>query len=136
MPELPEVAVTRLSITTHIQGKTILDVTVHNPDLRRPVPSEIKRVLPRQIIQDVERRGKYLPFCCSAGGIILHLGMTGELKIVSAGTAPDKHDHLDIDFTDGLCLRFSDMRRFGATIRQFRQAGRSSWICPGCQILI
>lgn len=116
MPELPEVEVTRRRITPHIQGKTIFDVTVRNADLRRPVPSEIRTELPGQIIQDVERRGKYLLFRCPAGWIILHLGMTGDMKIISARTAPEKHDHLDIVFRDGICLRFNDTRRFGSIL--------------------
>jgi formamidopyrimidine-DNA glycosylase len=116
MPELPEVEVTRRRITPHIQGKTIFHVTVRNPDLRLPIPSEIGTEIPGRIIQAVERRGKYLLFDCTAGWIILHLGMTGEVKIVPVLMTPDKHDHLDIVLRDGQCLRFNDTRRFGTIL--------------------
>ncbi len=114
MPELPEVEVTRRRIAPLVQGKTIHRVLVRNPDLRWPVSSEITEELAGQIIQNVERRGKYLLFRCPAGSIILHLGMTGDVRIVSCETATGKHDHLDIVFAGGLCLRFNDPRRFGA----------------------
>jgi formamidopyrimidine-DNA glycosylase len=114
MPELPEVEVIRRRIAPHMEGKEILRTVVRKSDLRRPVPAELQTELPGQLIMRVERRGKYLIVRCSEANIILHLGMTGDLSILPASTPPGRHDHLDIVFTDGLCLRFNDSRRFGS----------------------
>jgi formamidopyrimidine-DNA glycosylase len=116
MPELPEVELIRYRITPYMEGKEILRVEVRNFELRRHLPAELQTELPGQTIERIERRGKYLLVRCSGGTVILHLGMTGDLNIIPASAAPRKHDHLDIVFTDGLCLRFHDPRRFGSVI--------------------
>jgi formamidopyrimidine-DNA glycosylase len=116
MPELPEVETTLSIIAPDITGKTVSQVILRNPNLRWPVPAALAEILPGQTIQAVARRGKYLLFSCSTGTILLHLGMSGHLRILAATVPPGKHDHLDIIFNDGLCLRFNDPRRFGTVL--------------------
>jgi formamidopyrimidine-DNA glycosylase len=116
MPELPEIEVLRCHLAPLMEGKEILRAVVRKSDLRRPVSTEFMTILPGQLIMRVERRSKYLLVRCNGGNIILHLGMTGDLSILPASTVSGRHDHLDIVFTDGLCLRFHDPRRFGSAI--------------------
>ncbi|MBP1751741.1 MAG: DNA-(apurinic or apyrimidinic site) lyase [Geobacteraceae bacterium] len=116
MPELPEVEVARRRIAPHAVGRIIQKLIVRNYDLRWPVPDEIQAELPGQTVLKLDRRGKYLVFRCSEGNMILHFGMNGNLHRVSAAATPGKHDHLDIVFTDGVCLRFTDPRRFGSVL--------------------
>jgi len=113
MPELPEVEVIRRRIEAHVSGSTVAEVIVRNPDLRLPVSPELTARLPGQIIHTLDRRAKYLLFRCTAGSIILHLGMTGFLHAVSAAAVPGKHDHFDLILSNGVCLRLNDYRRFG-----------------------
>lgn len=115
MPELPEVETTRLAIMPHIAGKKILLVVVRTPRLRQPIP-DLARLLPGRIVQGVERRGKYLLISFDRGWMIIHLGMSGNLWIVPAGTPPGNHDHLDILFAGDTLLRFNDPRRFGLVL--------------------
>ncbi|MEX2524294.1 MAG: bifunctional DNA-formamidopyrimidine glycosylase/DNA-(apurinic or apyrimidinic site) lyase [Gammaproteobacteria bacterium] len=114
MPELPEVETTRRGTAPHVRGRVIEAVTVRNRQLRWPVPRGLAKTLIGQRIRDVDRRGKYLLFRLDEGTLILHLGMSGSLRIVAAGTAHEKHDHVDIDFDNRICLRFRDPRRFGS----------------------
>ncbi|MBE0599571.1 MAG: bifunctional DNA-formamidopyrimidine glycosylase/DNA-(apurinic or apyrimidinic site) lyase [Desulfuromonadales bacterium] len=114
MPELPEVETTRRGIAPLVTGKTIARVVVRVPSLRWPVPADLARTLVGQTVLAVERRAKYLLLRCSGGHLIIHLGMTGHLRPVLAGAPARKHDHIDLEFTDGSCLRFHDPRRFGA----------------------
>jgi formamidopyrimidine-DNA glycosylase len=116
MPELPEVEVTRLSIAPHIVGKKVLHVRVREPRLRWPVPNQLVTELPGYHIENVTRRGKYLLLHTSGGCVILHLGMSGSVRLLPDTTAPEKHDHVDIIFDDHLCLRLRDPRRFGALL--------------------
>jgi formamidopyrimidine-DNA glycosylase len=114
MPELPEVEVTRRGIAPRVVGKTITGVAVREPRLRWPVPAEVKALAGRRV-RSVERRAKYLLLDCGDGHLILHLGMSGSLRLVAAGTVPGKHDHVDIAFGRAL-LRLRDPRRFGAVL--------------------
>jgi len=114
MPELPEVEVTRLGISKHLVGNTVAAVSVHSAKLRAMVPPELAGLLTGQHIQSVQRRGKYLILNCKAGSLLLHLGMTGHLRILPGGRAPGPHDHLDILFNTGIILRLNDVRRFGS----------------------
>ncbi len=116
MPELPEVEVARLGIARHIAGNSVATVVVHSAHLRWPVSPELENVLPGQTVQSVERRGKYLLLHCQTGSVLLHLGMTGQLRIVSTATSPGKHDHFDIIFRNGVVLRLNDVRRFGSVL--------------------
>ncbi len=114
MPELPEVETTRRGITPHVIDRTILECVLRTAKLRWPLDLALCQQLPSQKILEVERRAKYLLLICEQGTIILHLGMSGSLRIVQAGTTEQKHDHVDLIFTDGQCLRFTDPRKFGA----------------------
>lgn len=116
MPELPEVETTCRGITPHISGKTIKSVVIRQAKLRWPIPASIKRLLPGQRISQVSRRGKYLLLQTSVGTLIMHLGMSGSLRIANHGDAVEKHDHVDIVFSKNCILRFRDPRRFGAVL--------------------
>lgn len=116
MPELPEVETVRRGIAPHLTGQTIAQVIVRQPRLRWPVPETLAQQLPGQVIQRVERRAKYLLLRTAGGTVILHLGMTGRLRILAAQTPLQKHDHVDLVLADGDCLRFNDSRRFGAVL--------------------
>jgi formamidopyrimidine-DNA glycosylase len=116
MPELPEVETVRRGIAPHLTGQIVTQVVVRQPQLRWPVPEELALQLPGQMIQRVERRAKYLLLHTDAGTAILHLGMTGRLRILPTDTSLQKHDHADLVFANGQCLRFNDSRRFGALL--------------------
>ncbi|HFE32488.1 MAG TPA: bifunctional DNA-formamidopyrimidine glycosylase/DNA-(apurinic or apyrimidinic site) lyase [Gammaproteobacteria bacterium] len=122
MPELPEVETTRRGITPHIEGQRVSEVVVRQPRLRWPVPVRLKTALCGQRIDTVRRRGKYLLLESAAGTVILHLGMSGSLHVVAAGLPAGKHDHVDIVFANGRCLRLRDPRRFGAVLWTTRPA--------------
>ena len=118
MPELPEVEVTRLGLAPLING-TVYNVTVRNFSLRWPVNPNLKKILNSQKLISLSRRGKYLLAGFSNGCLIIHLGMSGRISIVSEKKIPLKHDHIDICFNvDGnkKILRYNDTRRFGAMI--------------------
>lgn len=114
MPELPEVETSRRGIEPHIVGASIARVVIRERRLRWPVPKTIERNLPGQAVQSVDRRAKYILINTAAGSAILHLGMSGSLCIVDAGTPAGVHDHFDIEFDTGRMLRFRDPRRFGS----------------------
>ncbi|RLB76502.1 MAG: bifunctional DNA-formamidopyrimidine glycosylase/DNA-(apurinic or apyrimidinic site) lyase, partial [Deltaproteobacteria bacterium] len=116
MPELPEVETTLRGIAPHVTDQTILECVFRTTKLRWPLDPVLCHHLPGQKICKIERRAKYLLLFCDLGTIILHLGMSGSLRIVSAGTTEQKHDHVDLIFTDGQCLRLTDPRKFGAFI--------------------
>lgn len=117
MPELPEVEVTKLGIAPHIEGKKIVRVQVRQPRLRRPVPSALAESLPDAHIVRIQRRAKYLLFDCDIGLMVIHLGMSGSLRILLPEHRPypiaEKHDHIDWLFADGTLMRYRDPRRFG-----------------------
>lgn len=116
MPELPEVETTRRGITPHILNSVVERVAIRQPKLRWPVPGEITEKLPGQSLQKLERRGKYLLFHFMTGTLIIHLGMSGSLRILSPSVQARKHDHFDLVFIRGVCLRLRDPRRFGAVL--------------------
>ena len=124
MPELPEVEVTKRGIAPYVTGRLVERVDVRTLALRWPVPPDLARTLTRQAVRRVERRGKYLLFETDAGWFIVHLGMTGTLRVLrpeQAG-APAKHDHIDWIF-DEFVLRYRDPRRFGAVLWHARADG-------------
>ncbi len=118
MPELPEVETTRRGIVPHLQGRIVTRVTLRRPDLRWPIPRAIRDVLPGQRIDAVTRRAKYLLLHTQAGRALLHLGMSGSLRILDAETPPRMHDHYDLVMDSGCALRFNDPRRFGCLLWQ------------------
>jgi len=125
MPELPEVEVTRRGIEPWVAGRRVERVDVRNPALRWPVPGSLARTLRGRTIRSVGRRGKYLLFEVDEGWFIVHLGMTGTLRVLRNLPKPPvagKHDHVDWLFDD-FTLRFRDPRRFGAVLWHPREAG-------------
>jgi formamidopyrimidine-DNA glycosylase len=116
MPELPEVETTCRGIAPHIVGQTVKQVIVRQSQLRWPVPETLNQTLTGLSIQSVTRRAKYLLFSTSAGTVLLHLGMSGNLRFLSTDQPVGKHDHIDFVFADGTMLRFNDQRRFGAVL--------------------
>ncbi|AGK47098.1 MULTISPECIES: bifunctional DNA-formamidopyrimidine glycosylase/DNA-(apurinic or apyrimidinic site) lyase [Burkholderia] len=125
MPELPEVEVTRRGIEPFVAGRRVQRVDVRTAMLRWPVPAGFAELLRSREVLRVERRGKYLLFEVDAGWFIVHLGMTGTLRVLpndAPPPAPAKHDHVDWIF-DEFVLRFRDPRRFGAVLWHPRDAG-------------
>jgi formamidopyrimidine-DNA glycosylase len=116
MPELPEVETTCRGIAPHITGQTIQSVILRQTRLRWPIPAKLKTILPGQRIEQVSRRGKYLLLHTTVGTVIIHLGMSGSLRIASQQDAVEKHDHVDIVFSKHCILRLRDPRRFGAVL--------------------
>ena len=116
MPELPEVETSRRGIAPHLLHKTIHHIIIRQPKLRWPIPMDITRLFPGETIHSIARRGKYLVLSTDIGSLILHLGMSGSLRIVDQSTPPKKHDHVDIVCDDGTCLRYTDPRRFGCLL--------------------
>src|SRR5690606_36059780 len=116
MPELPEVETTRRGIAPHLVGRCITAVTVRQPRLRWPIPESLPLHLVGQRIETVERRAKYLLLPFASGTLVLHLGMSGSLRIIAADEPPMAHDHLDIALDSGRALRLTDPRRFGAAL--------------------
>ena len=116
MPELPEVETTRCGIAPLITDKTIVELVLRTEKLRWPLDRNLCQSLPGQTILSVERRAKYLLLGTEQGSLILHLGMSGSLRVVPAETTENKHDHIDLIFSDGNCLRFTDPRKFGALL--------------------
>lgn len=114
MPELPEVETIRRGIMHHVLNREIRGIVVRDRRLRWPVPSELDQKLANKIFTRLERRGKYLLFRADHGCLILHLGMSGSLRVIDADTEPGKHDHVDMVFKSGPCLRLHDPRRFGS----------------------
>ncbi|MGA7811360.1 bifunctional DNA-formamidopyrimidine glycosylase/DNA-(apurinic or apyrimidinic site) lyase [Caballeronia sp.] len=125
MPELPEVEVTRRGIEKFVAGRRVERVEVRTPALRWPIPPHLAKTLTALKIDRVERRGKYLLFETAEGWLIVHLGMTGTLRVLrNVPRPPDaaKHDHVDLIF-DEFILRFRDPRRFGAVLWHARTEG-------------
>lgn len=116
MPELPEVEVTRQGIEPHLLHQRIAHVTVRNSRLRWPIPSNLEEALVGQEIASIVRRAKYLLLVFDKGTLIIHLGMSGSLRLVSGCAIAQKHDHFDLEFANGVILRFRDPRRFGAIL--------------------
>jgi formamidopyrimidine-DNA glycosylase len=119
VPELPEVETTRRGLAPHVEGRRVTSVVLRRPDLRWPIPAEIQQQLPGQVITAVRRRAKYLLLDTGAGhSALLHLGMSGMLRVLPPQTPLGPHDHVDIGLDSGRVLRFTDPRRFGCLLWQ------------------
>ena len=123
MPELPEVETTRRGIAPYLVGRRVTGVILRRPDLRWPIPPEISDLLPGQRIDAVERRAKYLLLHTAAGSALLHLGMSGVLRVLLPDAPVGRHDHVDIALERAgtqapRILRFTDPRRFGCLLWQ------------------
>ncbi len=118
MPELPEVETTRAGLAPHLVGRRVVAATLRRPDLRWPIAPEIRKTLPGQRIGAVSRRAKYLLIEAETGSALLHLGMSGVLRVLPATTPAGAHDHVDLALDSGRVLRFTDPRRFGCLLWQ------------------
>jgi formamidopyrimidine-DNA glycosylase len=128
VPELPEVETTRRGLAPYVEGRTVTGVILRRPNLRWPIPDEVRELLPGQKIDAVRRRAKYLLLDTQAGSALLHLGMSGSLRVLPAAAAVKVHDHVDIALASGSrdgsgrdsqrVLRFTDPRRFGCLLWQ------------------
>ena len=115
MPELPEVETTRRGIEPHILDRRISSVCVHQPKLRYPVADDLPRSISGKTVKSVSRRGKYLLLDVGNKALMIHLGMSGSLRITTRKEPLRKHDHLEIRFGDSV-MRFHDPRRFGLVL--------------------
>lgn len=113
MPELPEVEVTRRRLEQGLVGRRFSQVVLRVSKLRLPVPPELATILPGRSLRGIVRRGKYLLFDCGSGWLLVHLGMSGFLRLLQGSQPPGKHDHVDFVFDDGQLLRYHDPRKFG-----------------------
>jgi formamidopyrimidine-DNA glycosylase len=122
MPELPEVEVTRRGVAPHLEGRVVEQVVFRREGLRWPFPAHLTESLVGQRINAVGRRGKYLLIGFDTGTLIVHLGMSGHLRVLPPGVELKKHDHFDLVVRDGTqgsqtqVLRLHDPRRFGAVL--------------------
>jgi formamidopyrimidine-DNA glycosylase len=116
MPELPEVETTLRGIAPHLKHRQVTDVIIRNPKLRWPVPKNLSALLRGQTVRGLQRRAKYLLIAFDHGTLILHLGMSGSLRIQPVGTTSEKHDHFDLVLDSGQLMRLRDPRRFGAVL--------------------
>ena len=121
MPELPEVETTRRGIEPHLRNKTIVSVLVHDKRLRWPVPNAVQK-LAGERVHSVERRGKYILINTQVGSALVHLGMSGSLRICTANDPLKKHDHVEVIMSSGQILRLHDPRRFGCFLWQAADA--------------
>jgi formamidopyrimidine-DNA glycosylase len=115
MPELPEVEVTRRGVAPHLENRIVTDVVTRHSGLRWPFPPGLARLLAGRTIRETGRRGKYLLIHFDHGTLIVHLGMSGHLRILPPSTPPQKHDHFELLIGDRM-LRMTDPRRFGAVL--------------------
>lgn len=115
MPELPEVETTCRGIAPHAEGQVVSKVVVRQPQLRWPVPDSLQELV-GQTVRQVSRRAKYVLLEAGSGTVMLHLGMSGSLRVVDADLAPKKHDHVDLILESGKAIRLHDPRRFGAVL--------------------
>lgn len=116
MPELPEVETTCRGISQHILEQKVTKVIIRAPKLRWPIPKKIANMLPDRKPTSIVRRAKYILLHFDNGTLIIHLGMSGRLQTLFEPTAAGKHDHVDILFANGCCLRYTDPRRFGCML--------------------
>jgi formamidopyrimidine-DNA glycosylase len=115
MPELPEVEVTRLGLSPHIEGQRVTNVVLRRDGLRWPFPDHLQQLIVGKTILATGRRGKYLLLHFENGSVLIHLGMTGNLRIMPVNTPAQKHDHVDIVLGEQM-IRLTDPRRFGALL--------------------
>lgn len=122
MPELPEVETTRRGVQPHVEGRILSDLIVRNPRLRQPVPTDLRARIAGLRLQRVARRAKYLLLDFGGGSVIVHLGMSGSLRVIAPDEPAGVHDHVDFVFGDR-ALRLRDPRRFGLVLWQEGEVG-------------
>lgn len=118
MPELPEVETTRRGIERHLVGRRIVGLSLRRPDLRWPIPATALQALRGTAVLAVRRRAKYLLIDAEPGSALIHLGMSGMLRVLPREVPVGLHDHVDLELDDGRVLRFTDPRRFGCLLWQ------------------
>lgn len=116
MPELPEVETTLRGIEPYVDQQKIAQIIVRNSQLRWPVPERDLSALHNKKVFKLARRAKYLLFHTDAGVMLIHLGMSGSLRVLLSPERPGKHDHIDIVMQSGVVIRFNDPRRFGCCL--------------------
>ncbi|GHD62026.1 bifunctional DNA-formamidopyrimidine glycosylase/DNA-(apurinic or apyrimidinic site) lyase [Jeongeupia chitinilytica] len=116
MPELPEVETTRRGVAPYLDDAVVQSLIVREARLRWPIPAGLPDLLAGQPIRSLRRRAKYLLIGFDSGTAILHLGMSGSLRVLTEAYPPEKHDHFDLVLTSGVRLRYRDPRRFGALL--------------------
>ena len=116
MPELPEVETTLRGIEPYVEGQRLSKITVRNTALRWPVPKDELQRLVGEKVQRLERRAKYILLYTAGGTVLLHLGMSGSLRVLDAGVPAEKHDHIDLEINGEKIVRFNDPRRFGCCL--------------------
>jgi formamidopyrimidine-DNA glycosylase len=116
MPELPEVETTRRGVAPHVERQKVTAVRIYDHRLRWPVPRDLPRRLVGRRVERVERRSKYLLFRMGDDTLLVHMGMTGSLRVFTQPPPRETHDHVDVEFANGVVLRYRDPRRFGAML--------------------
>ena len=117
MPELPEVEITKQGIEPFLRGQTIEKIVLRNLQLRWPIPQKLRKILPGLKIASITRRAKYILIDCSAGWLIIHLGMSGSLRVLNPSSeTPTKHEHYDLHVSNYNMILYRDPRKFGALI--------------------
>jgi formamidopyrimidine-DNA glycosylase len=116
MPELPEVETTLRGISPHIKNQTVHQVIIRQPKLRWTIPAELPQLIEQQTLLSLSRRAKYLLLHFETGTLLIHLGMSGSLRVITENTPPAKHDHFEIVFAHNKSIRLTDPRRFGAVL--------------------
>lgn len=116
MPELPEVETVRRGLAPHLEGQIVETAIVRDRRLRWPIPRNLVRMVSGRSVRSLGRRGKYLLVDCGGGWLILHLGMSGSLRLLPREATPGKHDHFDLVLGSGMAVRLTDPRRFGAVL--------------------
>ncbi len=124
MPELPEVETSRRGIAPFLEQQTVVKLVVRNSKLRWPVSPKLAQWIEGHTIRKVSRRAKYLLLEFSHGHLMIHLGMSGSLRILSQSTKAEKHDHVDLVVSSGKVLRFTDPRRFGCWLWSEQKTAR------------
>tara|TARA_Y100000996_G_scaffold290780_1_gene229782 strand:- start:177 stop:635 length:459 start_codon:yes stop_codon:yes gene_type:complete len=114
MPELPEVETVCNALKNRAESRIIKEFRIYNPYLRWIINREIPYKTANEKINLIKRRGKYIVFCLDNGYLIIHLGMTGVMKLLKTKLLPIKHDHFDININDKSVIRFNDVRKFGS----------------------
>jgi formamidopyrimidine-DNA glycosylase len=122
MPELPEVEVTRRGVAPHVEGSIVTGIVLRQQGLRWPFPPDLERILQGRVVQSTGRRGKYLLLHFEHGTLLIHLGMSGHLRVLPMSTPAEKHDHVDVILGERI-LRLTDPRRFGAVLWHARAHG-------------
>jgi formamidopyrimidine-DNA glycosylase len=123
MPELPEVETTRRGVAPHVERQKVTAVRIYDHRLRWPVPRDLPRRLVGRKVDRLDRRSKYLLFRIGADTLLVHMGMTGSLRVFTDPPPKETHDHVDLEFANGVVLRYRDPRRFGAMLWSPGEAG-------------